>query len=161
MNHMTRRKFIDKRPTTFVDGLWNHEAREFNHTKHTANGALVGFVADIIATTRDHLLPFLEPADKYMFMEMNALLQASSLDPEEAAVLETAMSMANMAKEKAKRFEMLAKSRCQHLHIELGGKNKDKVLKEQLLALCKHYAMDPMPRSKAARLLALAPKLGL
>ena len=161
MNHTTRRKFIDKQPTTFTDGLWNPEAREFNHAKHTANGALVGVVADIIVTTRDHLLPFLEPADKYMFIEMNALLQASSLDPEEAAVLETAMVMAKMAKEKAKRCEMLAKSRCQYLHVELGGKNKDKVLKEQLLALCEHYEMDPMPKSKAARLLALAPKLGL
>jgi hypothetical protein len=33
--------------------------------------------------------------------------------------------------------------------------------KEQLLALCEHYEMDPLPKSKAARLLALAPKLGL
>ena len=94
-----------------------------------------------------------------MFIEMNALLQASSLDPAEAAVLETAMLMAKMAKDKAKRCEMLAKSRCQFLNIELGGKNKDKVLKEQLLALCLHYEMDPVPKSKAARLLALAPKL--
>jgi hypothetical protein len=52
-------------------------------------------------------------------------------------------------------------SRCQRLHVELGGKNKGKVLKEQLLALCKHCQVDPVPKSKAARLLALAPKLGL
>ena len=82
---------------------------------------MVGVVADVIATMRDHLLPFLEPADKHVFIEINALLHASSLDPEEAAVLETAMVMAKIAKEKAKRCEMLAKSRCQHLHVELGG----------------------------------------
>lgn len=69
--------------------------------------------------------------------------------------------MAKVSKGKAKRCEMLAKSRCQHLHVELGGKNKDKVPKEQLLALYKHYQIDPLPKSKAARLLALAPKLGL
>ena len=49
-----------------MDGLWNPEAEVFNNTKRTANGALVGVVADIIATMRDHLFPFLEPAGKRM-----------------------------------------------------------------------------------------------
>jgi hypothetical protein len=161
LRHQTRKKFIDKRPTTFVDGQWNSDRKEFNNTKRTANSGLIAVTAGIIEVLKDHLLPFLRAEDKYMFIEMNAILQASSVDPEEAALLETAMLMAKMAKERSKRCEMLARAKCEFLNIELGGKNKDKVLKEQLESLCKYYEMDPVPKSKTARLQALAPKLGL
>jgi hypothetical protein len=154
--HQTRKK-----SKSFVEGTWDRDTRSFQNTKRTTNGALAAVVAGFIEAIRDHLLPFLDAEEKFLFIEMNVLVHASSVDPEEAAVLETAMLMAKMAKDKSKRCLVLAAAHCENLNIPLGGKTGDKVLKDQLKALCVHYEIIPVPATKGARLAALAPKFGL